>query len=105
MTKISTFAPLALLAGLFAFVPVPTTFAGDEQIARQALIEGRIRPLSEIIKLLKPQLPGITILEIEIDVNDGQIIYEFNIIDSAGRLKEVEVDAATGQILKIEDDD
>lgn len=97
----------ALLAGALALAPVPmAAWAGDAEIARKALIEGRIRPLSEIIELLKPQLPGLTILEVEIDVEDnGQIIYEFDIIDSEGRLKEVEVDAASGKILKIEDDD
>lgn len=96
---------LTVVAGLVAQSPVAPALAGDEKIARQALIDGRILPLSEIIKLLEPQLPGITILEIEIEVENGRIIYEFDIIDSAGRLKEVEVDAATGKVLKIEDDD
>lgn len=97
---------LALAAGLWLAPPLSPAIARDAEIARKALIEGRIRPLSEIIKLLEPQLPGSTILEVEIDVEDnGQIIYEFDIIDSSGRLKEVEVDAATGKVLKIEDDD
>lgn len=99
-------ALVCLVASAFAFAPIATAVAGDAEIARKALMEGRIRPLAEIIELLKPQLPGLTILEVEIDVEDnGQIIYEFDIIDSSGRLKEVEVDAATGKILKIEDDD
>lgn len=100
-------ALVALFAGALALAPMGTAaIAGDEEIARKALVEGRIRPLAEIIELLKPQIPGLTILEVEIDVEDnGQIIYEFDIIDSSGRLKEVEVDAASGKILKIEDDD
>lgn len=99
-------ALICLFASTIAVTPIMTAVAGDEEIARKALMEGRIRPLAEIIELLKPQLPGLTILEVEIDVEDnGQIIYEFDIIDSSGRLKEVEVDAATGKILKIEDDD
>ena len=101
-----TLVVLPLAAALWLAPPLSPALAGDAEIARKALIEGRIRPLSEIIKLLEPQLPGITILEVEIDVEDnGQIIYEFDIIDSSGRLKEVEVDAATGKVLKIEDDD
>lgn len=77
----------------------------DQEIARRALLEGRIKSLSEITKTVKPKLPG-KILSVEIEVEDnGQIIYEFDVIDPAGRLYEVEVDAATGEILKIEDDD
>lgn len=105
MKMLRTALVLTVVTGLVALSPIVPTMAGDEKIARQALIDGRILPLSEIIKLLEPQLPGITILEIEIDVENGRIIYEFDIIDSAGRLKEVEVDAATGKVLKIEDDD
>lgn len=105
MNMLRTLIVLALLVGAFALSPAAPLHASDAEIARKALIEGRIRPLSEIIKLLEPQLPGMTILEVEIDVDDGRIVYEFDIIDSAGRLKEVEVDAATGKVLKIEDDD
>lgn len=77
----------------------------DQEIARRALLEGRIKSLSEITKAVEPKLPG-KILSVEIDVEDnGQIVYEFDVIDPAGRLYEVEVDAATGKILKIEDDD
>ena len=37
--------------------------------------------------------------------DDGSIVYEFDVVDPSGKLKEVDVDAATGTILKIEDDD
>ncbi|MBN8911605.1 MAG: PepSY domain-containing protein [Rhizobiales bacterium] len=79
--------------------------ARDQEIARKALLEGRIRPLSEIIEKVKPHLPG-KILGVELEVEDnGSIVYEFDVIDQSGRLMEVEVDAATGAILSIEDDD
>lgn len=79
--------------------------AREQEIARQALLEGRIKPLSEITEKIKPQLPG-TILGMKLEVeDDGSIIYEFDVVDPSGKLKEVDVDAATGTILKIEDDD
>lgn len=79
--------------------------ARDQEIARKALLEGRIRSLSEITEKVKPHLPG-KILGVELDVEDnGRIVYEFDVIDPSGRLMEVEVDAATGEILSIEDDD
>lgn len=79
--------------------------ARDQEIARQALSEGRIKPLAEITEIVKPLLPG-TILGVELEIEDGgRIVYEFDVIDKAGKLKEVDVDAATGIILKVEDDD
>lgn len=96
----------ALLTGGLALALALTATAGDEEIARQALIEGRIRPLTEIVEMLQPQFPGLTILSVEIEAeDDGQIVYEFDILDSSGRLKEVEIDAASGTILEVEDDD
>lgn len=77
----------------------------DQALARKALLEGRIRSLSEITEMVKPELPG-TILGVELEVeDDGSFVYEFKVIDPSGKLKEVEVDATTAKILKIEDDD
>lgn len=99
-------ALFTILAGAIALAPALTATAGDEEIARQALIDGRIRPLAEIIEMLKPQFPDSTILAVEIEAeDDGQIVYEFDILDASGHLKEVEVDAASGKIIKVEDDD
>jgi len=102
--------PLATLAGLMALAlaVAPLARAGDDahdhELARRALLEGRIKSLAEITEIVKPNLPG-TILGVEIEVeDDGRIVYEFDVIEDGGKLKEVEVDAATGEILKIEDD-
>jgi uncharacterized membrane protein YkoI len=79
--------------------------ARDQALARQALEEGRIRSLSEITEIVKPTLPG-TILAVELEIeDDGSMVYEFDVLDPDGKLKEVDVDAATGEILSIEDDD
>lgn len=101
----------ALLAAAVSLVALaPAARAGDDdahdqELARQALLEGRILSLAEITEKAKPELPG-TIIAVELEVEDGGlIVYEFNVIDPDGKLKEVDVDAATGDILKIEDDD
>lgn len=79
--------------------------ARDQEIARKALLDGRIRSLSEITEMVKPKLPG-KILAVELEVEDGgRLVYEFDVIDARGKLLEVDVDAATGAILSIEDDD
>ena len=104
-----TWLSRALLAGLAGMTMASLALADDDkrdqELARKALLEGRIRSLSEITEMLKPQLPGTTILGVELEVDKGHFVYEFDIVDQAGKLKEVDVDAASGAILKIEDDD
>ena len=84
--------------------------AGDEQsqdhdLARKAVLEGRIRPLTEITEAVKSKISG-EILSVQIEIDDQKrFVYEFDIITADGKLKEVDVDAATAAILKIEDDE
>jgi uncharacterized membrane protein YkoI len=103
------FQTLGLSAALLLAAPATLVRAGDDardqEIARKALLEGRIRSLSEITEIVKPNLPG-KILAVELEVeDDGRLVYEFDVIDARGKLLEVDVDAATGDILSIEDDD
>ena len=39
-----------------------------------------------------------------VDHKDGRYVYEFKVVGSDGRLREVEVDALSAEILKVEDD-
>ena len=56
-------------------------------------------PIELILKSLKERLKG-EILEIELDDKDDRLYYEIYYLDSAGRRIEINVDAATGEILK-----
>jgi uncharacterized membrane protein YkoI len=79
--------------------------ARDHEIARQALIEGRIRPLTEITEAFKSQFTG-EIVGVELEVKGPDMfVYEFKVLTPDGKLKEVKVDAKTAKILKVEDDD
>jgi uncharacterized membrane protein YkoI len=72
--------------------------------ALRLLQEGSILPLAEITANVKARVPG-KVLEVELETDDGVYVYEFKILRPNGRVQEVEADAATGKILKIEDDD
>lgn len=76
---------------------------GHEQ-ARKLLEDGKILPLGSIVEMLREKAPG-KLLETELEYDDGRLVYDFTILRPAGQVQEVEVDAATGAILKIEDDD
>lgn len=81
--------------------------AGDEighDQALQLLQQGSILPLGEITAKVQAKVPG-KVLEVELETDDGAYIYEFKILRRNGRVQEVEADAATGKIFKIEDDD
>ena len=72
--------------------------------ARQLVEQGKIRPLAEIIERLKAEMPG-EILSTKLESDDGRLEYDFKVLTPNGRVMEVEIDAATGKKLKVEDDD
>jgi uncharacterized membrane protein YkoI len=69
----------------------------------QLVKQGRIRPLAVLKAQVLEKLPG-ELIEVRIDRDDGRIIYEFRILRDSGRVTEVEVEAATGRIVEVEND-
>lgn len=65
--------------------------------------EGRIRPLSVLKAEVLTELPG-ELIDIRVDREDGRIIYEFRILRDSGRVTEVEVEAASGRIVEVENE-
>lgn len=76
----------------------------DHDRARRLLERGDIQPLNDILTRVQNDLPG-RIIATEFEREDGIYVYEFKVVDSAGRVREVYVDAATARVLKVEDDD
>lgn len=44
-------------------------------------------------------------IEVDLDEDDGMMIYEVELVTEDGRLIEVELDAASGRILDLDEDD
>ena len=44
-------------------------------------------------------------LEVELELDEAGYVYELKLLRPDGKVQEVEADAASGNILKIEDDD
>ena len=74
------------------------------EAARELLESGRILPLETILAEIAESVPG-KLIETQLEYEDGRILYDLKILRPEGRVQEVEVDAATGEIIKIEDDD
>lgn len=76
----------------------------DHDRARRALQSGQILPLADILTRLASVAPG-RVIKTELEVDDGRHIYEFKLISPDGRLMEAEVDATTGRLIELEDED
>ncbi len=94
---------LVLAVAMAATKPAGADQVGHER-ARRLVQEGKIKPLQEIVDMLREKVPG-RVLETELEEDDTGLVYDFKILQPGGRIQEVEVLAATGRSLKIEDDD
>ena len=70
----------------------------DHDRAERARQRGDIRPLEEIMPIVRERFTG-DIAQVELKRDRGVWIYEFKLIDPAGRLIEVKVDALSGKFV------
>jgi hypothetical protein len=99
---------LALMASLSAQAEVVRLPPGvdleeglDADAVLQAVQRAEILPLDKVLQVLRAEREG-EIVEIELDLDDGRVIYDFDVLSSGGRLYAVAVDAVTGRILEVE---
>ncbi len=70
----------------------------DQDEAYRLRREGRILPLSDVIRRAQLIQPG-RVLEAEIERRDARYIYELEIADREGRVHHLQFDAETGEWL------
>lgn len=82
------------------------SWADDDDLdrLRDAVDRGDVMPLSALQTKLMKAFPG-EIIRVELDEDDGRFIYEFRVLQANGRLFEIEMDAQTGAVLDVDDDD
>ncbi len=79
--------------------------ADDDYIEAKRLYDsGEILSLEIILKNVRQQFPG-KVLEVELEKEDGQIVYEIEILNDNGVITEIYVDAKTGKLLLTREDD
>jgi uncharacterized membrane protein YkoI len=67
----------------------------------EALQKGEIRPLAEVLAAAERVMPG-QVLGVKVKRKGGRLVYELKILAERGRLREVYVDAANLDIIKVE---
>ena len=94
------FMPAAILSLLVA-----GAVQGDDYEQAFRLREsGEILPLEELMRRLDLG-PDARILEIESELEHGRRVYEIEYLSGNGRIREVLIDARSGEILADEEDD
>lgn len=94
-------AGLLLCGALIA--PVSADDFDQDQVLqlRQA---GVIVALEQILQVVYQRHPGSRLLEAELDEDDGELIYELELVTRDGRVRELEFNARDGSLLKDEED-
>lgn len=99
---------VALLCSALLVPGATQVFADDDDEKlrdklRDAVERGEILSLSELRSIVTARVPG-RIIDTELDEDDDRLIYEFRVLTPRGLVVEVEVDAAEGRILEIDED-
>ncbi len=77
--------------------------AQDEALRLRA--QGRIIPLEQLLALVETRHPNASLLEVELEEDDDIYIYEVELATRDGVVRELEIDASTGKILKDDEED
>jgi uncharacterized membrane protein YkoI len=91
------------LAAAAALLPVSSKADRDHDYnqARRAVEQGEALPLADILARVRPELGG-EVVGVSFERKRDRWVYEFKVIDRAGLLWEVYVDATTAAVLKRE---
>jgi len=89
---------------LLSSIPV-TIYADDDdhERAKQLMETGDILPLENILNNARDVYSG-KIIEVELESENGQLIYELEILDKNGKVWELQFDAYTGKLLDNDND-
>jgi uncharacterized membrane protein YkoI len=99
LTALFTAATLTLTAGLAQAKDVPV-----DQIPQLAK-DGKIKSLEELNQIVLKLHPGATITDSDLDNHFGTYEYEVELLDAQKVEWDVDLNAATGEVLKNKKDD
>jgi uncharacterized membrane protein YkoI len=78
-------------------------YHGDNDLARSALQRGEVLPITRILPLVAQYLPG-DVVEVRLDSKrGGRLHYEIKVLTPSGHIRELVLDARTGEYVAIED--
>lgn len=98
---------LATLAAALTLLLVGAAQARDldQDEALRLRQDGVIQPLQQLMQPILQRYPGARLLEVELEEDDDRYVYEVELLTTSGQVRELELDAASGRLLKDEEDD
>jgi uncharacterized membrane protein YkoI len=100
MTRDKAFA---LALGLFCLSASAAELSHNEALELRR--KGELLPFESILGLLSQRHPGFQIIEVELESEANNYIYDIEIFTSGGQIRELEIDARSGEVLDDEIDD
>ena len=94
---------LGLAAALLCGVAAVGADEAEHDRVRELVESGAIRPLEEVVDTVTARYPG-RLLEVELEREEGRLVYEIELVTEDGEYIEVLVDAETGEVLGREHD-
>ncbi|BBP64216.1 MULTISPECIES: PepSY domain-containing protein [Pseudomonas] len=76
----------------------------DQDEALHLRQQGVILPLEQLLQQALDLHPGAKLLEAELEEKHGVYIYEVELLDTDGVVRELDLEAATGRLLKDKED-
>lgn len=104
MRRILILAALAAAFGLASAPSLAHERRTDHDQAREAVAQRAALPFAQILDAALRAVPG-EVLEVELERDDGRLLYEVEILARNGRVRTVILDARTARVLEVEDDD
>lgn len=89
-----------LLAFSFLATPAWASDRDDHERALQAVQSGQVLPLTTVLERLGRQHPG-QVLEVELERDGGQWIYEIKLLSADGQLLKLKLDAGTAAVVRM----
>jgi len=71
--------------------------------AQEAVSRGTIKPFAELREIVRQRFKG-DIVRVEPRRKHGRFLYKFKVLSPEGQLVEIEMDAASGTILEVENE-
>ncbi len=96
---------LALLLILSAYCAQVLARDLDQDEALHLRQQGVILPLEQLMQQALGRHPGARLLEAELEEKHNQYVYEVELLSTEGVVREIKLDAASGALLKDEEDD